>query len=104
MLGLIASLLPSAETDLPIGEAVRLARILPSIDATSLPMLTAPGAAVQGSSGAWYYSLNRAGMIRAVNAYMLPQNPVTQETFDPNGLFDRREMPEFHNIYTAPDP
>ena len=103
MLSLVWKLLPNAQTDLPVGEAIRLMRLLPEIDPANVPMLTAPGMSVQGTSGAWYYSLNRAGMIRAVNSYLIPQTEVTEATFDPGFVFDRKDLSDFHNIYTAPD-
>ena len=64
-------------------------------------MLTAPGEAVQGVSGAWYYCLNREGMIGAIREYLMPTD-YTEERFDPAHVFDREENPDFHNIYIAP--
>jgi len=93
---------PHVETDLPIHRAIELARLLPQCSAGELTMLTAPGEAVQGCSGAWYYSLNREGMIGAIRAYLLPKE-YTAECFDPHRVFDREENPDFHNIYLAPD-
>ena len=95
-------LFPHMETDLPIHKAVKLVRAFPQCDVENVPMVTSPGEAVQGSSGAWYYSLNRAGMIRTVREYLLP-NSYDESDFDPNGIFDRADFPEFHNIYLAPD-
>lgn len=103
LLQIVWKVLPNAETDLPIGEAIRLVRLLPRIEPEKIPMLTAPGEAVQGNSGAWYYVLNRAGMIRAINEYMLPSTEVTDALFDPARVFDRAETADFHKIYTAPD-
>lgn len=103
LLQIVWTVLPNAETDLPLGEAIRLVRLLPSLDPESIPMATAPGEAVQGNSGAWYYVLNRAGMIRAINEYLLPSTEVTDADFDSARVFDRQETADFHKIYTAPD-
>ena len=65
--------------------------------------VTLPGQAVQGSSGAWYYSINRQGAIRILNQYLLPQNQLDDNTFDPSGIFDREDLEEFHTIYIAPE-
>ena len=99
---MMLAVLPKMQTDLPVQEAVRLVQLLPQADVAEVPMTTAPGEAVRGSSGAWYYSLNRADMICAVNTYLLPQVPVTDASFDPNRVYDRQDFPEFHRIYTAP--
>lgn len=99
---LIWKLLPKAETDIPIHQAIRLAKMLPACNAENVPMITAPGEPVLGVSGAWYYSLNRAGMIRVTRRYLMIEN-YEDQAFDPNGKFDRSENPDFHNIYLAPD-
>ena len=102
LMGVLWKLFPHVETDLPIHRATSLVQLLLQCNADELPMLTAPGQAVQGTSGAWYYSINRAGMIRAVRDYLLP-TAYTDSQFDPNGYFDREEHSQFHEIYTAPD-
>ena len=99
---LIWKVLPKAETDIPIHKAIYLSRMLNSCNVESVPMITAPGEPVLGVSGAWYYSLNRAGMIRVVRDYLMVEN-YSDACFDPNGKFDRSENPDFHNIYLAPD-
>lgn len=101
-LRILWELFPNMETDLPIHRAIALIRAFPDCRVDAISMATAPGAAVQGTSGAWYYSLNRAGMIRAVEAYLLPSH-YDGAAFDPMGRFHREEHPEFHQIYTAPD-
>lgn len=95
--------LPRVRTDLAVHEIVRLAAVLRECDAEHIPMATLSGEAVQGVSGAWYYSLNRAGACRMVNEYLMPTHPLGISQFDPKGLFDRPENPDFHKIYTAPD-
>lgn len=92
---------PHVETDLPIHKAVELARAVPQCNAEELYMLTAPGEALQGNSGAWYYSLNREGMIGAIRDCLWAKD-YTTECFDPKRVFDREENPDFHNIYLAP--
>ena len=99
---LMWKLLPRAETDIPIHQAIRLGRMLPKINVDEVPMITAPGEPVLGVSGAWYYSINRAGMIRVVKEYLMAENFADQQ-FDPCKKFDRSENSDFHNIYIAPD-
>lgn len=97
------SVLTSVQTDIDLPSLVRMTAILGSLDADAIPMVTIPGQAVQGTSGAWYYSINRQGAIRVLNQYLLPQNEFDDRTFDPNGVFDREELGDFHNIYIAPE-
>ena len=91
--------LPRVRTDLGAHEIVRLASVLRQCDAAHIPMATLAGEAVQGTSGAWYYSLCRDRAARMVREYLLADTAV----FDPRGLFDRADHPDFHKIYTAPD-
>ncbi len=99
--GLIWRVFPHVETDAPLHKVIELARLLPQCNTEDLPMMTAPGEAVQGTSGAWYYSLNREGMIGAIREYLIPPD-YSDDRFDPARVFDREENPDFHHIYIAP--
>jgi len=33
----------------------------------------------------------------------MPQNDVDDRTFDPDGVLDREDLRDFHNIYIAPE-
>ena len=100
---LLLSFLTKVQTDIDIAAAFRLAGLFGNFDADAIPMVTLPGQAVQGSSGAWYYSINRQGAIRVLNQYLLPQTEIDDRTFDPNGVFDREDLEDFHTIYIAPE-
>lgn len=102
LMQLVWKLFPHVETDLPVHRAVQLAKALPKCNVENIPMLTAPGEAVRGVSGAWYFCVNRQGMIDAVRTYLLTASDFADEDFDPNRRFDREENPDFHNIYIAP--
>lgn len=103
LLQAVGRLFPRMQTDLPLPSAIGLINRFVKREIVDYSIITAPGEPVQGTSGAWYYSLNKAGMIRVVNAYLFPTSPVTEGTFDPRGLFDRADHPDFHRIYTSPD-
>ncbi len=98
---LVLSVLTKVQTDVDIAAAIRMAKLFGTFDADSIPMATLPGQAVQGSSGAWYYSLNREGCIRILNEFLLPEIMLNEESFDPNGVFDREDHEDFHHIYSA---
>ncbi|MBQ9131512.1 MAG: LCP family protein, partial [Clostridia bacterium] len=95
--------LTAVQTDLPLQDMIRLFGVFSSYDADRLQMATLPGQAVQGNSGAWYYTVNRAGACRTVNQYLFPISPLEMADFDREGLLDRPQNPKFHAIYTAPE-
>ena len=93
---------PHMQTDLPVTEAIRISRGLLKCDFSSVPIETAPGEAIKGKSGAWYYVLNREGTRSAVNWLLSPIVPVSDEAFDPDRVFDRVADADFHRIYSSP--
>lgn len=101
-LQLTCSVLTDLRTDIGLPQAIRVASVLLKCNTDDLPMQTLAGEAVQGKSGAWYYSVNRAGGCEMANAYLMPPTPLTVDDFDREGFFDRADNPDFHKIYTAP--
>ncbi len=93
--------LTSVQTDIGIGDAIRLGAILRECDPDEVPMQTLAGQSVKGQSGAWYYVLNREGACRQINELTYPTSPIDLSDFDARGLFDRVQNPQFHNVYTA---
>ena len=89
------------QTDIGIAEAVRLGGILRECDPESVPMQTLAGQAVKGQSGAWYYVLNREGACRQINELTYPETLIEPSKFDIDGLFDRIQNSQFHNVYMA---
>ena len=95
--------LTRVQTDIGLPDAIRVLSVLRECDTEHIPMATLAGEAVQGSSGAWYYAVQRAGACGMVNQYLLPAQELTASEFDPDALFDRSDNREFHKIYTAPE-
>ena len=93
--------LTGVQTDIGVGEIVRLSKILRECDPDTVPMQTLAGQAVKGQSGAWYYVLNREGACRQINELTYPETPINLSDFDADGLFDRVQNPQFHKVYTA---
>ena len=93
--------LTGVQTDIGIAEAVRIGGILRECDPETVPMQTLAGQAVKGQSGAWYYVLNREGACRQINEMTYPEISIEPLDFDADGLFDRTQNPQFHNVYTA---
>lgn len=102
-LRIVLSTLLGLQTNLDLPAAIRMTKLFGTVQADSIPMGTLAGQAVQGRSGAWYYSLNRAGAVRMLNEFLKPLHPLDEEIFDPDGIFDREDHPDFHNIYIAPE-
>lgn len=92
---------PHVRTDLPISEVLRLSGGGYCRDSGEIPIGTLPGEAVRGVSGAWYFVLNRASARECVNTYLMPPEPVSEESFDPDRVFERVENPDFYRIYNA---
>ncbi len=102
LISLAAKMITKVKTDLPVGEMVSLANLFFEVDASSVPMATVPGVPVQGTSGAWYYSLCRAEAIDSVRHYLQADACFGEAEFDPDLVFDRQDLESFHRIYTAP--
>ena len=100
-LRLAGASLTGVQTDIGIGDAIRLGKVLRECDPEEVPMQTLAGQAIQGQSGAWYYVLNREGACRQINELTYPDEPINLLDFDVKGLFDRMQNSQFHNVYTA---
>ena len=98
---LIGASLTGVQTDIGIADAVRIGKILQECNPDEVPMQTLAGQAVQGKSGAWYYVLNREGACRQINELTYPEKMIELLDFDADGLFDRVQNSEFHNVYIA---
>ena len=90
------------ETDLSVAELLQLCRTTSALPLANADMETLPGEAVRGVSGAWYYSISKEAAIASIARTMHLDAGALAQRFDPEGVFDRREHPDFHNIYTAP--
>ncbi len=98
---LVGASLTGVQTDIGIGDAIRLSKVLRECEPEAVPMQTLAGQALRGQSGAWYYILNREGACRQINELTYPDSPINLSDFDSKGLFDRVQNPQFHNVYTA---
>ncbi len=98
----LSTVLTKLQTDLDLPSAIRILTVLKQCSADSFPMVTLSGQAVRGSSGAWYYVVNRAGAERIRQEFLLPTEK-DPDTFDHNCIFDRQQTESFHKIYIAPE-
>ncbi len=93
--------LTGVQTDIGLPAAIRTVGILRRADAGDIPMATLSGQAVKGKSGAWYYVLKRSPAKQMIGYYLNWEEDGEGISFDPNGVFDRLQNEEFHQIYTA---
>lgn len=99
----LAASLTALQTDVPLTELGRTVAAFGACDTENIRFATMPGQAVQGRSGAWYYSLNREGAVRTLEQYLFADGLAEKNTFDPQEIFDRKDHADFHKIYIAPE-
>lgn len=97
-------LLTGVQTDVSLPDAFKVMFLLRQTELSEMPMETAPGEAVQGNSGAWYYVLRRYEMAQMVQQNLFADTAYTAECFDVDRVFDRPSNKAFHKIYSASLP
>ncbi len=91
-------------TDVPLADIIIYAKELIGVDMAKISMMTLHGTAQQTNTGAWYYIMNRAAALQAVNAHFNVYNrEITDALFDPNAAFTDPNVEVFSKIYHA-DP
>jgi len=89
-------------TDVPLADIIIYAKELLGVDMGNISMMTLHGTAQQTKSGAWYYIMNRAWMLGAVNTYFNVYNTeITDALFDPTRAFTDESYSPFSKIYYA---
>lgn len=104
LIRIVRTLYGRVETDLSLGETVRLAAIGKKLTSESLTMTTLPGEAVrtQETSGAWYYVLNRAASYEIVNRMLnVCETDLPLSSFDPLERFTDIAIPHFDAVYRS---
>ncbi len=104
LIRLCKQLLPSMTTSLPLNEALQLLRMLPELHADQLTFATLPGSSVRGggTTGLWYYVLNRAAAEKLLRTHFsLYQGRLPENCFDPSRLFTNSDNPYIEAKYTA---
>ena len=95
---LVCKCFGKVKTDMRLGDCVECVKHLREVGMSSLHMATLPGdsARTNGSSGAWYYILNKDA-----TAQLLGQTVTAERPFDPNGVFNNAKKSAFDRIYCA---
>lgn len=103
LLRMVGCTLTRLQTDMDLPTVIRMVGLFGKINAEEIRMETLAGRAVQGRSGAWYYSLNKEGCVRMINQLLCPQTEINEALFDPDQVFDRPGHKDFHKIYASPE-
>lgn len=102
LIRIVRSLYGRVETDLTLGDCVRLASAGMKLSPERLSMETLPGEATRtnGDSGAWYYILRRDAAYDTVNRMLnVSETPLSPSRFDPEECFTSEAHPHFDAIY-----
>ena len=100
---IVGRTLTKLQTDMDLPTVIRMVGLFGKIHADEIRMETLTGRAVQGSSGAWYYVLNKEGCMQAVQRLLCFHLETNRDRFDPDGVFDRVDHVDFHKIYSSPE-
>ncbi len=94
---LALSAMGSVRTDLGAGKILSLARMVQTVDETSIRMVTLPGEEVRSSvSGAWYYVVSRSGLASVMSQV---DAEGAQSGVDPRHLLGNPARQEFESVY-----
>ena len=94
------------ETDLKLEELMYFAKNLLEVDLSNMLFLTMPGySPTPPNGGAWYYVMNRWGMLNVVNTYFnIYDENVTDIVFDKYKIFTSTTDASYLNPYYICDP
>ncbi len=96
---LVSSVLPETESDISLTECINIIGKIGVPDANNIKFMTLPGGDVRGSSGAWYYVMNRISAYKIINEYFNPHLLWTE--FDKEKKFTSAVRSGFNAIYDA---
>ena len=95
---LVLSAMRSVSTNMRVDQILSLARMMRSMDGSSVTLLTLPGEEVQSSvSGAWYYVLSRSGTAKVLEEHFGVTG--ASACIDPAHLFSNVGRREFESVY-----
>lgn len=96
---LVSKVFPKTDSNIPLIECVEIISKIGIPDVSDIKFMTLPGGDIQGSSGAWYYVMNRTSSYKIIREYF---NPDLSETeFDPERRFTSSVRAGFNAIYDA---
>jgi len=88
-------------TDITAADVVYFGKNALSVDLSNITLLTVPGDSVK-SGGSWYYVINRADTLKAVNAYFnIYDNDITDAIFDKKRIFCDEDADTISAAYNA---
>ena len=100
--GIAGEVLSNMKTSLTLEDFVFFGREFLSVDAKNITLITFPGADARanGTSGAWYYVMNRTDFLSILNAYFnVFRADVTEDLFDRELIFTDETRVHIDHIY-----
>ena len=99
LVNLSSIILPEIESNLSYKECLEIIKRIGIPKASNIQFITLPGGDVQGSSGAWYYIMNRSAAYNIVKEYFSPS--LLESDFDNNRKFTSFVRDGFNKIYES---
>lgn len=94
-------ILPEIESDLSYKECLEIIKNIGIPDMSNIRFMTLPGGDIQGSSGAWYYVMNRKAAYNVIKENFSPD--LKESDFDKERKFTSYVRAGFNRIYEAKD-
>ena len=92
-------ILPEIESDLSYKECLEVIKSVGIPEASNIRFVTLPGGDIQGSSGAWYYIMNRRAAYNVIKENFVPN--LEESEFDKDRKFTSIVRSGFNKIYES---
>lgn len=96
---IIGAVLPRVESNISYNDCFDLIKELGVPDMEKVSFVTLPGGDIQGSSGAWYYIMNRDAAYKVIREKF--NSDISEVEFDPERKFTSTVRSGFNDIYEA---
>ena len=96
---LVSTVLPETESNVSLKECIDLIGKMGIPDMKDVKFTTLPGGDIRGSSGAWYYVMNRISAYKIIKEYFNPE--LEESKFDKERRFTSTVRSGFNAIYDA---
>jgi len=96
---IIGAVLPHVESNISYNDCFDLIKELGVPDMEKVSFVTLPGGDIQGSSGAWYYIMNRDAAYKVIREKF--NSDISEVEFDPERKFTSTVRSGFNDIYEA---
>ena len=96
---LVSAILPRTDSNISLKDCIDLIGKIGIPDMSDINLVTLPGGDIRGSSGAWYYVMNRASAYKIIKEYF--NRELDASEFDKDRKFTSTVRSGFEEIYDA---